>query len=451
MQMTPNEGRASIERAMKNQAGIVSGSRERLYCMARRTPTTDRHFSIICARSRRTIMKILIALLGILVVPSGSVLALPEISKGEGSNAALFGRTGQVAALQGCALFKRCGLFPTRRRSFMASARIDLRFKMDQVNDLLKSMVVQDLSGGQVSTVTYGSRDPIAKTLASFGINLTGNPSLGQMLDQIRGERIEVTTPNTVIGIIVGVEKKEEAVGIVEDLRRPVVQVEYLNVLTEDGLRSIPLAQIQRIKLLNDRLNQDLQQALSVLAAGHDTQKKAVSITFNGEGMRNVRVAYIIETPVWKTAYRLVLEDDRPTFLQGWAIVENSTEVDWSRGASVPRLGPSHFLHHGSLSAALCDPSGGDPGIVCLLTATGIRRSPWTNGRLRKVRPRGRETYGQRWEGGPGAGQGQTRNHARQPGGRGPSLLPRLKPRSVSKRVSCPTPKGMRPASCLNT
>src|SRR5947209_9638154 len=60
-------------------------------------------------------------------------------------------------------------------------AQVELRFKTDNINDLLKSLVVQDFDGGHVSTVTYGSRDPMAKTLKSFGIDLTSNPSLGQL------------------------------------------------------------------------------------------------------------------------------------------------------------------------------------------------------------------------------------------------------------------------------
>ena len=35
------------------------------------------------------------------------------------------------------------------------NARLDLRFKTDDINDLLKSLVVQDFDGGQVATVTY--------------------------------------------------------------------------------------------------------------------------------------------------------------------------------------------------------------------------------------------------------------------------------------------------------
>ena len=62
------------------------------------------------------------------------------------------------------------------------NAQVELRFKTEDINDLLKSLVVQDYSGGQVSTVTYGSRDPIDKALKSFGIDLTTNPGLGEIL-----------------------------------------------------------------------------------------------------------------------------------------------------------------------------------------------------------------------------------------------------------------------------
>ena len=201
---------------------------------------------------------------------------------------------------------------------------LELRFKTEDINDLLKSLVVQDRDGGRVTGVTYGSRDPITKILKSFSIDLTSNPTLGQLLGQVRGERVEVSIPAAVTGIIVGVETKVQPAG--ED---KVVQVEYLNLLTDEGLRSVPLGQVQRITLKNERLDAELRQALAVLAAGHDTQKKTVTIGFDGQGKRRVRVAYIVETPVWKTSYRLVLDDEDRPFLQGWAIVENMTDDDW--------------------------------------------------------------------------------------------------------------------------
>src|SRR5690349_15459455 len=36
----------------------------------------------------------------------------------------------------------------------------ELRFKTSQINDILKSLVLQDLDGGKISTITYPSQDP---------------------------------------------------------------------------------------------------------------------------------------------------------------------------------------------------------------------------------------------------------------------------------------------------
>src|SRR5690242_3518396 len=43
--------------------------------------------------------------------------------------------------------------------------RVEMRFNVDDINDLLKSMVLQDLGGGRMSTVSYGSKDPVTKSL----------------------------------------------------------------------------------------------------------------------------------------------------------------------------------------------------------------------------------------------------------------------------------------------
>ena len=50
---------------------------------------------------------------------------------------------------------------------------------------------------------------------------------------------------------------------------------------------------------------------------------------FAGEGKRKVQVGYVVEAPIWKTSYRLVLSDTEAPFLQGWALVENTTDEDW--------------------------------------------------------------------------------------------------------------------------
>ena len=192
---------------------------------------------------------------------------------------------------------------------------------------MLKSLVVQDFGGGRVSTVTYGSRDPVTKTLGSFGINLNGNPTLGQILTQVRGEPVEVTAPNPIVGTLLGVEKKTESIG--EGSQHRIVEQEYVTLLTEEGFRSLSLANVQRIKLTNPALNAELHQALAV------TRFESRCPEENGlDYLRRHReppgpCRLPDGNPVWKTTYRLVLDEDKAPYLQGWAIVENQTQQDW--------------------------------------------------------------------------------------------------------------------------
>ena len=86
----------------------------------------------------------------------------------------------------------------------------ELRFKTNQINDILKSLILQDLDGGRVNTITYPSQDPIAKTLRSFQIDITSNPSLADLLNQLRGAKVTVKmADSTLTGTILGVEKKQ--------------------------------------------------------------------------------------------------------------------------------------------------------------------------------------------------------------------------------------------------
>src|SRR5262249_34017188 len=127
-------------------------------------------------------------------------------------------------------------------------ARIGLTFPVHHINDLLKSLVLQDLDGGRISVVGYDSHDPLEKTLKGFAINLNGNPSYGQILNQARGQRVEVGLhpSGTLTGTVMGVEKQKQTVG-----KDRVVEVEVLNLWCADGMRSVKLADVQRLRFLN--------------------------------------------------------------------------------------------------------------------------------------------------------------------------------------------------------
>ena len=222
--------------------------------------------------------------------------------------------------------------FFQREGTVEGSARVDLSFPVSDINDLIKSMVLRDLDGGHISAVSYDSNAPIERTLKSFAINLTGNPAFSDILTQARGEKVEVAlnnagagAPATLSGTIVGIEKQKQAVG------KDTVEQVVLNLWCSDGVRAVKMAEVQRVRFLNPVIDGEFKKALETLALAHDTQKKAVSIRFVGEGKRKVKVGYVIENPIWKTSYRLVLgtkKEEKP-YLQGWAVVENPSDEDW--------------------------------------------------------------------------------------------------------------------------
>jgi hypothetical protein len=230
-----------------------------------------------------------------------------------------------VLFTSGVAYFQRDG-------EVEGTTSVPLAFPVQDINDLLKSLVLRDLGGGQIAAVGYDSHDPIAKTLQNFAVNLSDNPSYAQVLNQARGEKVEVTwrpsdRPATqVTGVVMGVEKQKQPAG-----KDAVVEVELLNLWTADGMRGFKLAEVSQVRFLNPVIDSEVKRALDVLARGHDRQKKTVTLSFRGQGKRHVQVGYVVEHPIWKTSYRLVLSEQKKPLLQGWAMVENPSGEDWNK------------------------------------------------------------------------------------------------------------------------
>ena len=203
----------------------------------------------------------------------------------------------------------------------------ELRFKTSQINDILKSIVLQDQDGGRVGAVTYPSQDPLEKTLKSFQVDIAQNPSLAQLLNQLRGARVTVQSQaERLSGTILGVETRSRPVERGEPMEIPV-----LNLLAGATIRAVELPSISNLSFDDQQLQDELTKALAALVQARDQDKKPVSINFSGTGERRVRIGYVVETPIWKTSYRLLLDEKgRACRLQGWAIVENQTESDWN-------------------------------------------------------------------------------------------------------------------------
>jgi outer membrane protein OmpA-like peptidoglycan-associated protein len=65
--------------------------------------------------------------------------------------------------------------------------------------------------------------------------------------------------------------------------------------------------------------------------------------------VHDLKVSYAVPTPTWKAAYRVVMDDgarDAPSLLQGWAMVNNASQEDWSSVQLTLATGaPMSFVH----------------------------------------------------------------------------------------------------------
>ncbi|MFK7962032.1 MAG: hypothetical protein AB8G96_16075, partial [Phycisphaerales bacterium] len=85
-------------------------------------------------------------------------------------------------------------------------------------------------------------------------------------------------------------------------------------------------------EVLDGSVRAEIDRALAAIAEQRTDRIKTLDLAFRGAGQRDVVVSYIHEMPVWKTSYRLVLPEDGSDaglLMQGWAIVENTTDEDW--------------------------------------------------------------------------------------------------------------------------
>lgn len=195
-----------------------------------------------------------------------------------------------------------------------------------QLNDVLKSLTVIDLGKGQVVGVTYDSNAPLARRLAELPIDLRSAQGLVNFLNQVRGTEVEIRAPGApVAGKLMGAEVRRKQVGTTE-----IVEMIEVVVFTAKGeARTVELASAGAIQLLKPELASDVNRYLELLDATHQRDVRRLRIHTVGSGTRQLYVSYTSETPIWKTTYRLVLDEKQKPLLQGWAIVDNTTPIDW--------------------------------------------------------------------------------------------------------------------------
>ncbi|HEV3330472.1 MAG TPA: DUF4139 domain-containing protein [Bryobacteraceae bacterium] len=218
----------------------------------------------------------------------------------------------------GVGFFERAG-----RLGAGESTRLD--FDAAEMNDVLKSLTVEERGGGKVSGLRYDSQDQLGHKLSAFPFKIGDGQALSSMLDQLKGARIELTFGNAAVsGVILngrmigGGDKQPER--------------EQLTLLLDSGeFRNVDLSAASGIRFSEAQLQEQFKDYLAALAAARSKDRRSVYIDSTDSKERDVTASYMVPAPVWKSSYRLIFGATGQPVLEGWAIVDNTTSEDWNK------------------------------------------------------------------------------------------------------------------------
>lgn len=202
------------------------------------------------------------------------------------------------------------------------TARLD--FKAEEMNDVLKSLTIEEKGGGKINGVRYDSSIPLEQKLAEFPIHIDDGQPLTSLLDQLKGARIEISLgAEKIAGTVVGART------VVGEKDRP--EREMVSLLLDSGdLRTVELGSTSTIHFPDPKMQLQFRDYLAAVAGARSRDKRSVYIDSTDAKAHEVSASYITPSPVWKSSYRLLFDTGAQPTLEGWAIVDNTTGEDWT-------------------------------------------------------------------------------------------------------------------------
>lgn len=215
------------------------------------------------------------------------------------------------------------GLAEIRQQATVSGSDVvELSVPLDQVDDILKSLVVHDPSG-TVASIGLPGREPLSEAFRYLPFEESDLADLPSLLQALQGHRVTVEgRGQEAHGRIVGVQRQQGSEG---EIRH------RLTLLSEDGVVDAFVVETADAITFDDpEVREMLSSALAATEQARAADARSVAVSLEGSGERTVELSYVVAAPVWKTAYRLVLpQGDGEARLQGWAVIENMTGHDW--------------------------------------------------------------------------------------------------------------------------
>lgn len=220
-------------------------------------------------------------------------------------------------------LFKHGVGYFERAGQLKAGETAVLQFKGEEMNDVLKSLTVEDKSG-TITGLRYDSSEPLERKLGNYSFGIAEAMPLATFLDQLKGARVQMKLATEfATGVILS--------GRVAEASEKQPEKELVVLLLDTGeLRTIDLGAVLAVTFPDSTLQDQLKAYLTTLNQARSKEKRSVYIDATGSSAREVIASYMTPSAVWKSSYRLILSDAAESTLEGWAIVDNTSGEDWT-------------------------------------------------------------------------------------------------------------------------
>ncbi|MFO7682895.1 MAG: hypothetical protein R6X34_22880 [Chloroflexota bacterium] len=210
------------------------------------------------------------------------------------------------------------------RRAVLTGEEVSLSFRVEEMNDILKSLTAIDWGEGQVLGIDYATPQSREERLAGCSVRLSDERSLRDLLVGLRGRRVRLhlDQEETAVGTLLGLDELPE--------RQPVGD-SLVSLLQDEAaqVQTFSLSRVQSADILDERGAADLRFFLQVAQTQEDYRDVTVRLT---PGEHDLSVSYIAPAPTWRVSYRLVADPEAAggpkALLLGWGIFDNRLEEE---------------------------------------------------------------------------------------------------------------------------
>ena len=211
------------------------------------------------------------------------------------------------------------------RRAKLGGEAVTLSFRVEEMNDILKSLTALDWGDGQVLGVEYATPQSREERLAGCSVRLSDSRSLQDLLVALRGRRVlllldqQETFQGTLLGLDAVAEEQPLATALVS-----------LLLDDTDRVQAVQLGRVQGVEILDARGAADLRFFLETSLSQENSRQVTVRLT---PGEHDLSVSYVAPAPTWRVSYRLIADADAKegnpqALLLGWGIFDNRLEED---------------------------------------------------------------------------------------------------------------------------